>query len=111
MHEIDTKGPPPEDHDDNPHWDSHIVARARPASEVLSADAVEALRFPRGRPKLSPSKRRKLVSVRLPVELVERIDASGHTRTEIIERAIRATLHEQTATSERAESRIKARGD
>ena len=70
---------------ENPEWTLAMIAKARPAGEVLpkifGARAAAAMLKPRGRPKSSDSK--VAISLRLPPDTLARWKASGpgwHTR-------------------------------
>ena len=70
-----SKGPPPAGYDDNPEWTAVDFARARPASDVLSANAVSALvKRPRGRPAGSLKER---VTLRIDRDVLDRVRAEG----------------------------------
>jgi uncharacterized protein (DUF4415 family) len=64
--------------DDNPEWTDKDFARARPATEVLGAEAVAALKRQsgqRGPQKKSPTK--EMISIRLSREVVAAFRATG----------------------------------
>ena len=70
-----SRGPPPDDYDDNPEWTDEEIARARPASEVLPpAIAALLVRQPGGRPRGSDKQQ---VSLRLDRDVIERFRAGG----------------------------------
>ncbi len=60
--------------DDNPEWTIEDFARGRPASKVLSAEALEAFRRFRGSQK-APTKQQ--VTLRLDRDLLDRFRAGG----------------------------------
>jgi len=61
--------------EDNPEWTEQDFAKARPASEVLPAEAVAALTRGRGRPVKTEEARKVPVSIRLSPEVL------GHFRS------------------------------
>lgn len=64
------------EHDDeNPTLDNAFFAEARPAREVLSADAIAAFKAKGGRPKAEQVK--KPVSIRLDPDLLVALKATG----------------------------------
>ena len=63
--------------DDNPEWTDQDFARARLASEVMGAELAALLVRPRGRPQLTPSARKQIVSIRLDPEVVEFFRGEG----------------------------------
>lgn len=70
-----SKQPPPEGYDDNPEWTEDDFARARPASEVLPANAAMALvKNKGGRPKGSAKEQ---VALRLDRDLLARYRDAG----------------------------------
>ena len=69
-----SKGPPPADYDDNPEWTDEMIARARPASEVLPTE-VAALLVRRRGPQVAPTKRP--VSLRLDPDVLAKFRATG----------------------------------
>jgi uncharacterized protein (DUF4415 family) len=71
------KNKPPVDFDDNPEWDDATFVRARPASEMHGAKTADALVRKRGRPKLSESERKQLVSMRLSPDVLDALRATG----------------------------------
>lgn len=64
---------------ENPEWTTEMIARARPAKEVLpkifGARTAAAMLKPRGRPKSPESK--VAISLRLPPETLARWKATG----------------------------------
>ena len=63
--------------EDNPEWTAQDFARARPASEVLPAEAVAALTRARGRPVKSEETRKVPVSIRLSPEVLDHFRGLG----------------------------------
>ncbi len=73
-----SKGPPPDDYDDNPEWTEEDFARARPISEVFPPHVVAALTrntpAATGRPRGS---KKQQVSLRLDRDVLDRFRAAG----------------------------------
>ena len=65
------------DDPDNPEWTEADFARARPGSEVLPPEILEAFKRFRGRPKGSMSSTKSLVSLRLDNDVLEKFKAAG----------------------------------
>jgi uncharacterized protein (DUF4415 family) len=64
--------------DDNPEWTEADFARARPASEVLPAEFLQAYRKTRGRPKgTTMPDTKQQITLRLDRDIVERFRATG----------------------------------
>jgi uncharacterized protein (DUF4415 family) len=70
------KPPPPADFDENPEWTDEMIARARPASEVLPPEVAAMLVRP-GRPLGSKTSDRTQVTLRLPKSVIDYFKSGG----------------------------------
>jgi uncharacterized protein (DUF4415 family) len=81
---------------DNPAWTAEDLAKARPASEVLSQllspERTQSLLIPRGRPKAEVTKVR--VGIRLSPEVIAHFKASGDGWQTRIDAALRQFIAE-----------------
>jgi uncharacterized protein (DUF4415 family) len=71
------KLPPPADFDENPEWTDDMIARSRPAGQVLPAEIVAALVRRPGRPVGTRSSDRQQVTLRLPKAVIDHFKAGG----------------------------------
>jgi uncharacterized protein (DUF4415 family) len=65
------------DKDDAPELTDELMARLRPASEVVSPTLLAAIKRSRGRPKGSTSSTKEQVALRLDVDVLEHFRAGG----------------------------------
>lgn len=72
-----SKGPPPEDFDENPIWTKEMFARARPMSEVHGVEFAQAMIRKRGRPALPDEDRKRHVTLRLSPDVIDNLRATG----------------------------------
>ena len=83
---------------DNPAWTSEDMAKARPASEVLtqlfSPERALSLLTPRGRPKAEVTKVR--VGIRLSAEVIAHFKASGDGWQTRIDAALRQFIEKNS---------------
>ncbi len=63
--------------EDNPEWTEEDFARARPASEMLPAEAAAALVRKRGRPAKAKGERKEQVTLRLSPEVLAHFRGTG----------------------------------
>ena len=92
-----SKKPSPELIDgENPEWNAHTFAKARPASEVLpnifGAKVAKEMMRPRGRPPVAHPKER--INIRLPHEVVEYFKLAGEGWQTRIDAALRQFIAE-----------------
>lgn len=84
---------------DNPEWSAQDVAKARPASEVLtqlfSAKVTQQMLKPRGRPRATLTKER--INIRLSPEVVQHFKAAGDGWQTRIDLALRQFIAEHAA--------------
>lgn len=84
---------------DNPEWTDEMLARARPASEVLleivGQEAAAELLKPRGRPKAS--KKKTPVNIRLDADVVNAFKSKGRGWQGRMNAALREWLREHPA--------------
>jgi uncharacterized protein (DUF4415 family) len=85
---------------ENPAWTTDDMAKAKPASEVLtglfSPERVQSLLTPRGRPKADVTKVR--VGIRLSPEVLDHFKASGDGWQTRIDAALRQFIAEHPRT-------------
>jgi uncharacterized protein (DUF4415 family) len=63
--------------DENPEWSAADFARARPASELLGAEAAALLVRTRGRPAIAPAERKQQVGFRWSPSTIEALKRTG----------------------------------
>jgi uncharacterized protein (DUF4415 family) len=62
---------------DNPEWSAADFARAKLGREVLPTEFLQAFKRTPGRPKGSTRSQKKLISLRLDADVIERFRATG----------------------------------